>query len=79
MDIEGGEKRGEEGGIWNEGREKEKRRMKEEGKEKGEWRGGNNRDKKLLNVQVLTEDKRKEILEETGDDSIMWPSETQKK
>ena len=34
---------------------------------------------KLLNVQGLTEDKWIEILEETGDDSIMCLTETQKK
>ena len=34
---------------------------------------------KLLNVQGLTEDKWIEILEETGDDSIMCLTETKKK
>ena len=34
---------------------------------------------KFLNVQGLTEDKWIEILEETGDDSIMCLTETQKK
>ena len=53
-------------------------------------RGGNGKGKrenekeetikiKLLNVQGLTEDKWIEILEETGDDSIMCITETQKK
>ena len=79
-DTEGGGEEGEEGGIWIEGREGRKeneregkgRRIKENEKEE-------TIEIKLLNVQGLTEDKWIEILEETGDDSIMCLTETQKK
>ena len=78
-DTEGGGEEGEEGGIWIEGKEREERRMKEEGKGKKENEKEELIEIKLLNVQGLTEDKWIEILEETGDDSIMCLTETQKR
>ena len=55
----------------------------EEGEEGGMWIEGREKEEtieiKLLNVQGLTEDKWIEILEETGDDSIMCLTETQKR
>ena len=70
--------RGEEEGIWIEGREREERRMKEERKGK-EKKGEEETIEIKLNVQGLTEDRRKEMLEETGDDSIMCLKENTKK
>ena len=60
------------------GREREERRMEEEGKGK-ENEKEDTIEIKLLNVQGLTEDKWIEILEETGDDSITCLMETQKR
>ena len=81
-DTEGGGEEEEEGGIWIEGREREGRKENErEGKGKGKKENEKKEtiEIKLLNVQGLTEDKWIEILEETGDDSIMCLTETQKK
>ena len=60
-----------------EGREENEREGKGKGKKENEKE--ETIEIKLLNVQGLTEDKWIGILEETGDDSIMCLTETQKK
>ena len=77
-DTEEGGEEGEERGIWIEERVREETRMEEEGKgkEKRIWSGGNNRNK-IIKCSRVNKSKWIEILEETGDDSIMCLTETQ--
>ena len=76
---EGGEEEGKEGGIWIEGERKGRKENERGGKGKKENEKEETIKIKLLNVQGLIEDKWIEILEETGDVSIMGLTETQKR